>query len=86
MSYGKIAGPLDVASAGALYSFEIAVADMIMVNSPRYSIGMVPDRLTHLSYTDFGLYGITTDTCVPSPPYRFLDSLVGLASCFKICS
>ena len=34
MSYGFIADPLDVAAAGALYSFEIAVADMIMVLSP----------------------------------------------------
>ncbi|KAJ3555592.1 hypothetical protein NM688_g2494 [Phlebia brevispora] len=31
MSYGNIADPLDVASVGALYSFEIAVADMIML-------------------------------------------------------
>lgn len=31
MSYGRISDPLDVASAGALYSLEIAIADMIMV-------------------------------------------------------
>ena len=34
MVYGWVADPLDVANAGALYSFEIAVADIIMVSSP----------------------------------------------------
>ena len=37
MVYGWVADPLDVANAGALYSFEIAVADIIMVRSPSTS-------------------------------------------------
>ena len=32
MAYGWIADPLDVAGAGALYSFQVAVADVIMVS------------------------------------------------------